>query len=84
MPMNNFLDNNFFTAHLKNLTEHFNKNGGNGFLDSLPFKAFMNEDMHQAAFRKSVDFEDAEETPRLRRESFSPSSSSMGRVSKFC
>ena len=83
--MNNFLDNNLFAAHLKNLTEHFNKNGGNvnGFLESMPFKALMNEEMHGSA-RKSMDFEDAEESnsagTNSRRESFSPPPG-MGRVS---
>ena len=61
--MNKFLDNNFFATHLKTLSEHFSKNGGgNGFLESLPFKAFMNDEIHQAAIRKSMEFEDADES----------------------
>ena len=43
---NKFMDNNFFAAHLKTLSEHFSKNGGNGFFDTIPFKAFIGEDMH--------------------------------------
>ena len=81
--MSKFLDNNFFATHLKTLSEHFSKNGGNGFLDSLPFKAFMNEEMHQAAIRKSMEFEDADEScsgGESRRGSLTPPSS-IGRVS---
>ena len=50
--MSKFLDNNFFATHLKTLSEHFSKNGGggNGFLESLPFKAFMNDEIHQVNF----------------------------------
>jgi hypothetical protein len=52
--MSKFLDNNFFATHLKTLSEHFSKNGGggggNGFLESLPFKAFMNDEIHQVNY----------------------------------
>ena len=78
-PVNKFLDNSLFAAHLKTLSEHFTKNGvtGNGILDSLPFKAFMSEAMHHPTLRKSMDFEDAEEpvSGGLRRSSLTPPTS---------
>lgn len=73
--MSKFLDNNLFAAHLKNLSEHFNKNGGNGFLD--PFKALINEDSSTSS--KNMDYEDADEEAESRRESMT-SPNMMGKV----
>jgi len=87
--MSKFLDNNFFATHLKTLSEHFSKNGGsgNGFLESLPFKAFMNDEIHQAAIRKSMEFEDADEScsggGESRRGSLTPPSSMSREMPKL-
>ena len=74
-----FGENNLFASHLKQLSDHFAKNGGggggngNGIFDTLQFKALMNEAMiQQPQFRRSMDFEDADETPYSRRGSLTP------------
>lgn len=63
LPSSSSTNNNIFATHLKNLSDHFAKNS-NGIFDSLPFKAFMSEALHHQnspSFRRSMDFEDAEE-----------------------
>ena len=79
-----FAENNLFASHLKQLSDHFAKNGGghgqNGqqigqlpIFESLQFKALMNEAMiQQPHFRRSMDFEDADEPPLSRRGSLTP------------
>ena len=70
------MENSLFAAHFKQLTEHFGKNGGqsqNGFLDNFPFKAMMNEVMHQGLPGQpqktpNMDFEDADENYNSSRE----------------
>ena len=80
-----FAENNLFASHLKQLSDHFAKNGGGGgqngvgqigqlpIFESLQFKALMNEAMiQQPHFRRSMDFEDADEPPLSRRGSLTP------------
>ena len=72
-PPQKFAENNLFASHLKQLSDHFAKNGGsNGIFESLQFKALMSEAMHQPHFRRSMDFEDADEPPLSRRGSLTP------------
>ena len=81
-----FAENNLFASHLKQLSDHFAKNGAGGggqnngqqigqlpIFESLQFKALMNEAMiQQPHFRRSMDFEDADEPPLSRRGSLTP------------